>query len=239
MLPAAELPAIVAALGYRSALREDEHSAFRSTAAPGAPAPGHLPQARPWRQSRWRPTILSPSSRNWSSTGDRAFAPHRQISLACAAVQDAVARRAALRGRSGRAGRHCRRNDRPSRCGSGIGLAISHGGWRRRDRDPGVGRAARTAPDKAQLLYRETGEPVRLSGVDPGWEALLGGEEEEGGGGGLTLRGFAAPPDRPGRRALRASADCRLLASAPPGPWRPTRAAQRKARGSSRQWRLP
>ena len=57
-------------------------------------------------------------------------------------------------------------------------LVVSHGGWRREIEILGLGERRGPAPE-ARLLYRETAEPVRLSGVDPAWEALLGGEEEE------------------------------------------------------------
>jgi ribosome-associated heat shock protein Hsp15 len=57
-------------------------------------------------------------------------------------------------------------------------LSLSHGGWRREIEILALGER-RGPASEARLLYRETAEPVRLSAVDPGWEALLGEEEED------------------------------------------------------------
>jgi len=56
-------------------------------------------------------------------------------------------------------------------------LAISHGGWRRQIEVLGLGERRGPAPE-AQLLYRETAAPIRLTPVDPGWTALLTEDED-------------------------------------------------------------
>jgi ribosome-associated heat shock protein Hsp15 len=56
-------------------------------------------------------------------------------------------------------------------------LTVCHGGWRRHIEILGLGERRGPAPE-ARLLYRETAEPVRLSGVDPEWESLLGEDEK-------------------------------------------------------------
>ena len=56
-------------------------------------------------------------------------------------------------------------------------LVVSHGGWRREIEILALGERRGPAPE-ARLLYRETAEPVRLSRIDPEWEALLGDEED-------------------------------------------------------------
>jgi ribosome-associated heat shock protein Hsp15 len=55
-------------------------------------------------------------------------------------------------------------------------LAISHGGWRRQIEILGLGERRGPAAE-AQRLYREIAPPTRLSGVDPGWTALLAEED--------------------------------------------------------------
>ncbi len=56
-------------------------------------------------------------------------------------------------------------------------LAISHGGWRRQIEILGLGER-RGPASEAQLLYRETEPPSRLTPVDPGWTALLAADED-------------------------------------------------------------
>ncbi|MEA2754952.1 MAG: ribosome-associated heat shock protein Hsp15 [Aliidongia sp.] len=51
-------------------------------------------------------------------------------------------------------------------------LTISHGGWRRQLEILELAER-RAAAAEARALYREPAAPIRLSGIDPGWTALL------------------------------------------------------------------
>jgi len=56
-------------------------------------------------------------------------------------------------------------------------LVVSHGGWRRQIEILGLGER-RGPASEAQLLYRETAAPTRLTPVDPGWTALLAEDDD-------------------------------------------------------------